>query len=76
MALKLTRVDTGVFAGKPGETFEVEVTPAPGGGPFLIHSICYGDTCLVAAPFQFTITAGEKGLTAQLPKRPGSRHSL
>lgn len=64
MPFNLSRVESGVWSGSAGKTFEVDVTPAPGGGPFLIHSVCYGDTCLNAAPFRFVIAAGNKGLSA------------
>ncbi len=64
MAFKLTKVTAPIWSGSTGDTFEVEVKPGTGGGPFLVHSICYGTSCLVAPPFQFTVLAGDKGLTA------------
>jgi hypothetical protein len=64
MAFKLTREDSGVFRGLTGRSFEVEVVPVGQGGPFLVHSVCYGNTCLVQPPFIFDVIAGSKGLAA------------
>lgn len=64
MAFKLTRVDAGVWTGDAGQPFEVEVQPIGNGGPFLVHSVCYGETCLVQPPFIFNVIAGSKGLAA------------
>jgi hypothetical protein len=65
MSFKLTRVEAGTWAGKTGDEFEVDVAPAaPAGGPFLIHSICYGSIFLHEPPFKFQVAAGSKGLSA------------
>jgi len=62
--MKLTRIGAGEFRAKTGETFTVEVAPRNGGPNFILHSVCYGNLCLNAAPFTFTVVKGLKGLTA------------
>jgi hypothetical protein len=64
MAFQLTRTGPGEFSVTPGAQFTVEVKPANGGPNFIVHSVCYADVCLNAAPFTFTAVSGLKGLTA------------
>ena len=64
MAFKLTKIIAGEFRAKIGAKFIVKVNPVNGGPHFLIHSVCYGDVCITAPPFEFTAVSGLKGLTA------------
>jgi hypothetical protein len=61
---KLARVEGTTWKGTTGASFEVAVAPSVEGGPFLIHSVCYGEKCLVQAPFKFKVLEGDKGLSA------------
>lgn len=64
MAFQLIKTGPGEFDAKIGAEFTVDVKPLNGGPNFIIHSVCYGNVCLNAAPFTFTAVAGLKGLTA------------
>lgn len=78
MALKLTKADTRVFAGKAGDKVRLDasVAKAADGAPATILAITYNGVTVTKAPFEFTIAKGDVGMVVVYVSVPGTRVSI